>query len=137
MIARGIDAADDSAADWATMRAHAVGPVGAGVFNTVWAGIDAPQAFSMAAPGAAPPIRGPAFEALARQLDDIGRQRLEAQRLSGALAGAWATSMDAETLAVAMHRHTRAMATYHIGVMWGAKLIGVAAGALRQLAAAN
>jgi hypothetical protein len=35
-----------------------------------------------------------------------------------------------------MHRHARAMASHNLGIMWGAKLVGVTAGALRQLLAA-
>lgn len=75
--------------------------------------------------------------ALARQLDDIARHRIEAQALSSDLAGAWATGMDTSTLAVTMHRQARAMASYNMSVMWAAKVVGVTASALRQLTAAT
>jgi hypothetical protein len=75
--------------------------------------------------------------ALARQLDELARHRIEAQALSGDLAGAWATGIDPAALAIKMHRHARAMASYNMSVMWGAKLVGVTAGALRQLTAAT
>jgi hypothetical protein len=75
--------------------------------------------------------------ALARQLDEIARQRIEAQTLASDLAGAWATGIDPATLAIKMHRQARAMASYNMSVMWGAKLVGVTAGALRQLTAAT
>lgn len=74
--------------------------------------------------------------ALGRQLDILARHRVEAQALSDGIAGAWATRPDVSTLAVAMHRQARAMASYNISVMWGAKLVGVTAGAVRQLATA-
>jgi hypothetical protein len=75
--------------------------------------------------------------ALARQLDEIARHRIEAQALSSDLAGAWATGMDTSTLAVKMHRQARAVASYNMSIMWGAKLVGVTASALRQLTAAT
>jgi hypothetical protein len=75
--------------------------------------------------------------ALARQLDEVARHRLEAQGLSSDLAGALGSGMDSATLAIKMHRHARAMASYNMSVMWGAKLVGVTAGALRQLTAAS
>ncbi|MGN6652667.1 hypothetical protein [Trinickia sp.] len=78
-----------------------------------------------------------ALGALARQLDEAGRRKVEAQRLSAELAGAWATGVDAPTLAVSMHRQARAMASYNLSVMWGAKVVGVTAGALRQLVAST
>ncbi|PMS20414.1 hypothetical protein C0Z18_10775 [Trinickia dabaoshanensis] len=96
------------------------------------------------APGfAAAPVRQPsdpggsAIGALARHLDGVGRQRMEAGMLSERLAGAWASDIDAPTLAVSMHRQARAMASYNMNVMWGAKLVGVTAGALRQLVSAT
>jgi hypothetical protein len=75
--------------------------------------------------------------ALARQLDEIGRRRLEAQSLSDELSGVWASGMDVQQLAVTMHRQARAIASYNISVMWSAKLVGVTAGALRQLVTAT
>ncbi|RDU96942.1 hypothetical protein [Trinickia dinghuensis] len=78
-----------------------------------------------------------ALAALARQLDEVGRHRMEARTLSAGLAGAWATGVDAPTLAVSMHRQAHAMASYNLNVMWGAKLVGVTAGALRQLVSAT
>ena len=66
-----------------------------------------------------------------------GRHRIEAQALSSDLAGAWATGMDTSTLAVKMHRQARAMASYNMSIMWGAKLVGVTASSLRQLTAAT
>ncbi len=80
---------------------------------------------------------GSGLAALARQLDEIGRRRLEVQSLSAELAGAWASSMDVQKLAVTMHRQARALASYNISVMWSAKLVGVTAGALRQLVTAT
>lgn len=75
--------------------------------------------------------------ALARQLDDLARHRIEARALSSDLAGALVSGMDSPTLAIKMHRHARAMASYNMSVMLGAKLVGVTAGALRQLTAAT
>ncbi|WP_206952679.1 hypothetical protein [Trinickia acidisoli] len=57
--------------------------------------------------------------------------------LSDDLAGAWASRMDVRTLAMTMHRQARAMASYNMSVMWGAKLVGMTAGALKQLTAAT
>jgi hypothetical protein len=79
---------------------------------------------------------GSALGALTRQLDELGRHRVQAQTLSDGVAGAWASGIDAPELAVSMHRQARAMASYTVSVMWGAKLIGVTAGALRQLVSA-
>jgi hypothetical protein len=84
-----------------------------------------------------PGSRDATLGALARRLDDIARHRIEAQALSSDLAGAWATGMDTATLAIKMHRQARAMASYNMSVMWGAKLVGVTASALRQLTAAT
>lgn len=75
--------------------------------------------------------------ALARHLDEIGRRRVEVQSLSDELAGAWGSGMDVQKLAVTMHRQARALASYNINVMWSAKLVGVTAGALRQLVSAT
>lgn len=80
---------------------------------------------------------GQQWRALAQRLDEIGRQRLQAQSLSGELAGAWASGMDLPTLAMTMHRHARARASYNMSVMLSAKLVGVTAGALRQLTSAT
>lgn len=107
-------------------------------FGAVMAQVDGQQA--LAAVAASVPtqrLRGAALDALARQLDHIGRQRLEAQRSSGELAGAWASGMDAETLAVTMHRQAGALAEYNIGVMMASKLVGVTTGALKQLTASG
>ncbi|MGG1944059.1 hypothetical protein AB1286_04530 [Trinickia sp. NRRL B-1857] len=80
---------------------------------------------------------GPALGALARQLDTLGRHRVEAQTLSAQMAGAWASGIDTPELAISMHRQARATASYNMGVMWGAKLVGLTAGALRQLVTAT
>jgi hypothetical protein len=80
---------------------------------------------------------GPALGALARQLDALGRHRVEAQTLSAQVAGAWASGIDTPELAISMHRQARATASYNLGVMWGAKLVGLTAGALRQLVTAT
>lgn len=76
-------------------------------------------------------------DALARRLDEIGRQRVEAQTLSAGLAGAWASGADISTLALAMHHQARATAGYNLSVMWAAKMVGVTTGALRQLVTAT
>jgi hypothetical protein len=92
------------------------------------------------APATAPATLGSrdaTLGALARQLDEIARHRVEAQALSSDVAGAWATGMDTSTLAVKMHRQARAMASYNMSIMWGAKLVGVTASSLRQLTAAT
>lgn len=80
--------------------------------------------------------RGSTPSALARQLDAVARHRVEAQARSEDLGGAWATRPDLPTLAANMHRQARAMASYNMSVMWSAKLVGVTAGALRQLTTA-
>ncbi len=125
---------------WPTARAGAA-EIDGDSFARAVAGVDVRQALSRASlPGAIAPQPVPpesALGVLARQLDAVGRSRVEAQMLSAELAGAWATGMDAPTLAVSMHRHARAMASYNMSVMWGAKLVGVTAGALRQLVAAT
>lgn len=114
--------------------------VGEGSFAAEVANVDAGRAWRMTSLASAPvPPRsepGSALGMLARQLDEIGRHRVEARALSEQLAGAWASGVDAPTLAVSMHRHARAMASHNLGIMWGAKLVGVTAGALRQLLAA-
>lgn len=111
-----------------------------GTFAAAMAAVDrgralpnSPVASTVASPSVEPTS---AFKALARQLDEVGRHRVEAQALSDDLAGAWASGVDAPALGVSMHRQARAMASYNLSVMWGAKLVGVTAGALRQLVAA-
>ena len=79
----------------------------------------------------------PVLASLARQLDEIARHRVEARARSEELAGAWASGVDTPALAVSMHRQARAMASYNLGVMWGAKLIGATTAALRQLVTAT
>lgn len=95
-----------------------------------------PVALGVHAP--VPPAGEPvsALASLARQLDEIGRHRVEARARTEELAGAWASGVDTPALAVSMHRQARAMASYNLGVMWGAKLIGVTTAALRQLVTA-
>ena len=123
-----------------TMR-HAQAQSERGSFAAVMAATGIEQALSAASmprAGASPSLaHDSALGALALQLDELGRQRVEAQSLSAELAGAWASGIDAPTLAVSMHRQARAMASYNLSVMWGAKLVGVTAGALRQLVAAT
>ncbi|CAB3649749.1 hypothetical protein [Trinickia soli] len=79
---------------------------------------------------------GSTLSALARQLDAVARHRVEAQARSEDIGAAWAARPDLPTLAANMHRQARAMASYNMSVMWSAKLVGVTAGALRQLATA-
>lgn len=118
--------------------AHAMAPDDGGAFRAVMTQIDGRQALAAAAaPVFMPSPPGAALDALARQLDRIGRQRLAAQRSSDELAGAWASGTDAETLAVTMHRQARAMAAYNISVMAASKLVGVTTGALKQLTASG
>lgn len=118
-------------------------PIGHGTFAEAMAAVDvrrdSPNASqAVTAPSPAPSIDSrSALGALARRLDEVGRHRVEAQALSDALAGAWASGVDVSALAVSMHRQARAMASYNLSVMWGAKLIGVTAGALRQLVSAT
>ncbi|MBU6487153.1 MAG: hypothetical protein KGQ57_04935 [Burkholderiales bacterium] len=83
----------------------------------------------------APAVRspGPLVPALARHLDRLARDRVKAQALSDDLAGAWAHGTDLPALAVKMHRHARAMASYNMSVMWSAKLVGLTTSALKQL----
>lgn len=111
-----------------------------GSFAQAMAAADVGQALPMTSLSRAPASPSGESESalgmLARQLDEVGRRRVEAQTLSDELAGAWATGLDAPTLAVSMHRQAHAMASYNLSVMWGAKLVGVTAGALRQLVAA-
>ncbi len=110
----------------------------AGAFGAVMAAVGRERsAFSAVDPGGTAPVRASAMQVLARQLDEIGRRRLESQQSSAELARAWSTGMDAGTLAVTMHRQVRALANYNLGVMWCAKLVGVTAGALRQLATSS
>lgn len=111
-----------------------------GTFAAAMAAVDARRALPI------PPVIEPAASstiepasalgALARQLDALGRHRVEAQALADDLAGAWASGVDGPALAVSMHRQARAMASYNLSVMWGAKLVAVTAGALRQLVSA-
>lgn len=132
-------AAERPAALWATVR-QAGAAIEADSFAAALVAVDARQALPFASlPRTEAPWGGPepALGALARQLDELGRHRAQAQTLSAELAGAWAAGVDAPTLAVSMHRQARAMASYNLGVMWGAKLVGVTAGALRQLVAAT
>ncbi|HEX7682917.1 MAG TPA: hypothetical protein VF446_05170 [Trinickia sp.] len=117
----------------AAVRTEAAHDVGG--FRAAMAAVDRGRALSAAVdPGVTAPARTSAMQVLARQLDEIGRRRLESEQSSADLAQAWSTGMDAGTLALTMHRQVRAMANYNLGVMWSAKLVGVTAGALRQLA---
>lgn len=131
-------AAEHTAAPWAAARQAGAASVGDS-FAAALAAVDAGRALSFAslprteAPGSGP---GSALGALASHLDEVGRYRVQAQTLSAELAGAWAAGVDAPTLAVSMHRQARAMASYNLSIMWGAKFVGVTAGALRQLVAA-
>ena len=131
-------AAERPAAPWAKVRQAGAASEGDS-FAAALAAVDAGQALPFASlPRTEAPSSGPgsALAALARHLDEVGRHRLQAQTLSAELAGAWAAGVDAPTLAVSMHRQARAMASYNLSIMWGAKLVGVTAGALRQLVAA-
>ncbi|MGN6086318.1 hypothetical protein [Trinickia sp.] len=131
-------AAEHTAAPWAAARQAGAASVGDS-FAAALAAVDAGHALSFASlPRTAAPGSGPgsALGALASRLDEVGRYRVQAQTLSAELAGAWAAGVDAPTLAVSMHRQARAMASYNLSIMWGAKLVGVTAGALRQLVAA-
>lgn len=119
----------------------AVSPAGPSVetFGAALAGAREARRSIHAAARAPSPLgsRDATLGALARQLDEIARHRIEAQALSSDLAGAWATGIDTSTLAVKMHRQARAMASYNMSVMWAAKLVGVTAASLRQLTAAT
>lgn len=138
MMTPTIEWAQSGATRAGVSPAHAIAPGDGGAFGAVMTRIDGRQALAAAAAQVVTPSpRGPALDALARQLDDIGRQRLEAQRSSDRLAEAWASGADAETLAVTMHRQARAMAAYNIGVMMASKLVGVTTGALKQLTASG
>ncbi|HTH76829.1 MAG TPA: hypothetical protein VL635_20775 [Trinickia sp.] len=138
MMTPSIEWAQSGASRVGAPSAHAVVADDGGAFGAVMTQIDRRQALAAAgAPVLTPAPRGAALDALARQLDDIGRQRLEAQRSSDALAGAWASGTDAQTLAVTMHRQARAMAAYNISVMAASKLVGVTTGALKQLTASG
>ncbi len=117
---------------------YAVSSIGDGSFAAAMADVDVKRALpAVAVRDVAASSRSSALGALARHLDDIGRHRVEAQMLSDDLAGAWASRMDVRTLAMTMHRQARAMASYNMSVMWGAKLVGMTAGALKQLTAAT
>jgi hypothetical protein len=141
MIAAAAESAVKPAASWwPTARADSA-PIKGGSFAQAIADVDVAQALSLTSlPRVMEPHPGrteSALGALARQLDAVGRSRVEAQMLSAELAGAWATGMDAPAMAASMHRQARAMASYNVSVMWGAKLVGVTTGALRQLVAAT
>lgn len=132
-------AAERPAAHWATTVRQGGAASKGDSFAAALAAVDAGQALPFASlPRPEAPSSGPgsALAALARHLDEVGRHRLQAQTLSAELAGAWAAGVDAPALAVSMHRQARAMASYNLSIMWGAKLVGVTAGALRQLVAA-
>jgi hypothetical protein len=126
---------------WVGAAADSVASLNGASFARAMADIDVAQALSLTSlPHVAQPRSGEsesALGALARQLDEVGRHRVEAQRLSAELAGAWATGADAPALAISMHRQARAMASYNLSIMWGAKVVGVTTGALRQLVAAT
>jgi hypothetical protein len=115
----------------------------AGSFSAAMADVDVARALRVASVSPKPlslsglPQSNSVLGALARQLDEIGRHRLQAQTLAEQLAGEWSSGVDSPTLAVAMHRQARAMASYNASIMWGAKLVGVTAGALRQLVTAT
>lgn len=119
---------------------YVVSPV-SGRFDTFAAAMDAVDvnlvslgASAQEAPAVGSP--GPLVPALARQLDTLARHRVEAQALSDDLAGAWARGTDLPALAVKMHRHARAMASYNMSVIWSAKLVGLTTSALKQLTSA-
>ena len=131
-------AAERTAAPWAAARQAGEASVGDS-FAAALAAVDTGHALPFASlprTEAAWGEPGEALGALARHLDAVGRHRVQAQTLSAELAGAWAAGVDAPTLAVSMHRQARAMASYNLSIMWGAKLVGTTAGALRQLVAA-
>ena len=112
-----------------------------GSFAAAMASVDLTNIFPVPTAAETPRSRsnlgGPAFGPLARQLDALGRHRVEAQTLSAQLAGAWASGIDTPELAISLHRQARATASYNMGVMWGAPLVGLTAGALRQLVTAT
>lgn len=133
-------AAERAASWWPTARAD-TGSIKGGSFAQAIADVDVAQALSFTSlPRSMEPQSGQpesALGRLAQHLDAVGRSGVEAQMLSAELAGAWATGMDAPAMAASMHRQARAMASYNLSVMWGAKLVGVTTGALRQLVAAT
>ena len=137
MIAAPADAAASVTARWSAAPRHEAVTIGIGSFGAAMANVDGGRTLSAVNDLAAAPTGASAFGALARQLDEIGRQRIEARALSAALAEGGAAGMNTETLAVTMHRQVRAMANYNMSVMWAAKLVGVTAGALRQLTASS
>jgi hypothetical protein len=112
-----------------------------GSFGAAMAAVDLtkliPAASSAVSAGRPLDAAGAGLGGLARHLDQVGRHRLEAQTLSEQLARGWGSDVDPSVLAVSMHRQARALASYNISVMWGAKLVGVTAGALRQLVSAS
>ena len=118
-------------------------PVEPSSFSAAMADVDVARALSVASLSPKPiSLSGPSesesvLGALARQLDEVGRHRLQAQTLAEQLAGEWASGVDSPTLALLMHRQARAMASYNASIMWSAKLFGVTAGALRQLLTAT
>jgi hypothetical protein len=140
MIITGGDVAAGALAEAGAPSYRAVSSTEPGSFAAALAEVD-PTHFYL------PPIaadrasilsrNGPGVAALARHLDEIGRRRVEVQSLSDELSGAWGSGMDVQKLAVTMHRQARALASYNIDVMWSAKLVGVTAGALRQLVSAT
>lgn len=75
---------------------------------------------------------------LAHALDEMERSRVEANALAADVVGNSAVGTGSGApVPVAMHRHARLMAAYTLDVMWSARLIGVAAGAIKQLVCAT
>lgn len=141
MIAAAAERSVEPAASWRpTARADSAYVKG-GSFAQAIADVDVGQALSLTSLPRVMESQASQTEsalgALARQLDAVGRSRVEAQILSAELADAWATGMDAPAMAASMHRQARAMASYNLSVMLGAKLVGVTTGAVRQLVAAT
>lgn len=79
----------------------------------------------------------PTLNPLARHLDEVERHRAEANSLPGRIARSHDSGMHGGDVAVAMHRQARLMAAYNLDVMWSAKLLGVTAGAIKQLITAT
>ncbi|CAN7414237.1 hypothetical protein LJR230_002534 [Trinickia sp. LjRoot230] len=79
----------------------------------------------------------PALRDLARRLDDIERNRIEATLLPGQIAHAHQSGVGGAAIALAMHRQARVTAAYNLDVLWSARLVGVAGAALKQLVTAT